>query len=36
MNIENLTTIEALENFLKGNQIIAYSVLGDTVKQNLY
>lgn len=29
MNIENLTSIEALENFLKGNQIVAYSVLGD-------
>ncbi len=29
MNLENLTTIEALENFLKGNQIVAYSVLGD-------
>ena len=28
MNIEDLTTIEALENFLKGNQVIAYSVLG--------
>jgi hypothetical protein len=28
MNIENLTTIESLDNFLKGNQIIAYRVLG--------
>jgi hypothetical protein len=28
MNIENLTSIESLENFLQGNQIIAYSVLG--------
>jgi len=29
MNIENLTTIEAVENFLEGNQAVAYSVLGD-------
>lgn len=28
MNIEKLTTIEALENFLNGSQAIAYSVLG--------
>jgi len=36
MNIENLTTIEALENFLKGNQIIAYSVLGGKVDKYLF
>jgi len=27
MNIENLNTIESLESFLQGSQIIAYSVL---------
>jgi len=29
MNIENLSTIGSLDNFLQGNQAIAYSVLGD-------
>ncbi len=29
MTIENLTTIEALENFIQGNQAIAFTVLGD-------
>jgi hypothetical protein len=29
MNIENLTTIKKLENFIKGNQAEASSVLGD-------
>jgi hypothetical protein len=29
MNIENLTTIKKLENFIKGNQAEAFSVLGD-------
>jgi len=29
MNLENLTTIESLEDFIDGNQAIAYSVPGD-------
>jgi len=29
MNIENLTTIEALENFIQGKQAVAFTVLGD-------
>ncbi len=29
MTIENLTTIEALENFTQGNQAVAFTVLGD-------
>lgn len=29
MNIENLTTIEALESFIQGNQSVAFTVLGD-------
>jgi hypothetical protein len=29
MNIKNLNTIEALENFVLGNQAVAFSVLGD-------
>jgi hypothetical protein len=29
MNIENLTTVESLDQFLQGNQDIAFSVLGD-------
>lgn len=33
MNIENLTTVESLENFLQGNQAIAYSVLGDKIER---
>jgi len=33
MNIENLSTIESLENFLQGNQAIAYSVLGDKTER---
>ena len=28
MKIENLDTIEALEEFLLGNQLVAFSVLG--------
>lgn len=33
MNIENLTTIDALESFLQGNQAVAYSVLGDKTER---
>jgi len=29
MTIENLTTIEALKNFIQGNQAVAFTVLGD-------
>ncbi len=29
MKIEKLTTIEALEEFLQGNQLVAFSVLGN-------
>ena len=29
MNIENLTTIEDLENFIQGNQTVAFKVLGN-------
>ena len=29
MNIEKLKTIEDLENFVQGNQAVAFSVLGD-------
>ena len=29
MNIENLTTIEELERFIRGNQAVAFTVLGD-------
>jgi hypothetical protein len=29
MNIEELSTIEALQNSLKGDEVTAYSVLGD-------
>ncbi|MEI6858453.1 MAG: hypothetical protein V5788_01460 [Shewanella sp.] len=29
MTIENLTTIEALECFIQGNQAVAFTVLGD-------
>ena len=29
MNIESLTTIEALEGFIQGNQAVAFTVLGD-------
>ncbi len=29
MKIENLTTIEDLENFVQGNQAVAFTVLGD-------
>jgi hypothetical protein len=36
MNIKNLTTVEALENFLKGNPIITYSVLGDKAEKYLF
>ena len=33
MNIENLSTIESLENFLQGSQTIAYSVPGDKTER---
>jgi len=33
MKIDNLDTIEALDNFLKGNQSVAFSVLGDKQKR---
>ena len=33
MNIENLATIESLDNFLKGNQIIAFRVLGNKLER---
>jgi len=33
MNIENLNTIESLDDFLQGSQIIAYSVLGDKTER---
>ncbi len=33
MTIENLTTIEALENFIQGNQAVAFTVLGDKNKR---
>jgi hypothetical protein len=29
MNSEKLTTVESLDQFLQGNQAIAFSVLGD-------
>ncbi len=29
MTIENLTTIETLENFIQGNQAVVFTVLGD-------
>jgi hypothetical protein len=29
MNIENLKTIEDLDSFIQGNQIVAFTVLGD-------
>jgi hypothetical protein len=29
MNIKNLNTIEAIDEFLQGNQAVAFSVLGD-------
>jgi len=29
MNVEKLTTIKSLQNFLEGNQSIVYSVLGN-------
>jgi len=34
MNIDNLDTTEALDKFLKGNQSVAFSVLGG--KQERY
>lgn len=34
MKLDNLDTIEAIDNFLKGNQSVAFSVLGD--KQERY
>ncbi len=33
MNIESLSTIGSLENFIQGNQAIAYSVLGDKTER---
>ncbi|MCP3674981.1 MAG: hypothetical protein GY829_11005 [Gammaproteobacteria bacterium] len=33
ISIESLTTIKSLENFLQGNQAIAYSVLGDKTER---
>jgi hypothetical protein len=33
MKIENLTTIEALESFLNGNQPVAFSVLGNKTER---
>ena len=33
MKIENLDTIEALEAFLQGNQLVAFSVLGNKVER---
>ena|GEM_PF-611658 len=29
MNIENLTTLEDLEQFIQGNQAVAFTALGD-------
>jgi hypothetical protein len=29
MNIESLKTIEDLDSFIQGNQIVAFTVLGD-------
>jgi len=29
MNIENLTTIEALDRFIQGNQVVDFTILGD-------
>ncbi len=34
MNVDNLTTIESLEQFLEGNQAIVFRVLGG--KSNRY
>lgn len=36
MTIENLTTIEALENFIQGNQAVAFTVLGDKHERYLF
>ncbi|MBL3528767.1 MAG: hypothetical protein JMN29_13860 [gamma proteobacterium endosymbiont of Lamellibrachia anaximandri] len=33
MKIENLDTIEALEEFLLGNQLVAFSVLGNKTER---
>jgi hypothetical protein len=33
MNIENLTTLESLDQFLQGNRSIAFSVLGDKTER---
>jgi hypothetical protein len=33
MNSENLTTVESLDQFLQGNQAIAFSVLGDKAER---
>jgi hypothetical protein len=33
MNSENLTTVESLDQFLQGNQAIAFSVLGDKTER---
>lgn len=37
ITIENLATIEALENFIQGNQALAFTALGDKTNDiNLY
>ena len=36
MTIENLTTIEALENFIQGNQAVAFTVLGDKNERYIF
>ena len=33
MNIDNLTTVEDLDDFLQGNQAVAFSVLGDKTQR---
>jgi hypothetical protein len=33
MDSENLTTVESLDQFLQGNQAIAFSVLGDKTER---
>jgi hypothetical protein len=34
MNSENLTTVESLDQFLQGNQAIAFSVLEDKTERH--
>jgi hypothetical protein len=36
MNSENLTTVESLDQFLQGNQAIAFSVLRDKTERYLF